>query len=163
MFAFLPFLVPCPRPLPPLRQPASVEPYGGVVFAYSSSTVRLWCPARSNDGTLGVVINAGNPGWGTQTVSSVLQNGDVRVMAWRRRGTPFFESGWVPMVSFSPSAYVEIVHGLGAVPDYVSVVMKTSEAPNAEYVVFDEGGRDMSCSGVEEPMIVVVFPGVSAD
>ena len=40
---------------------AASDPYGGIVFAYSNTTVRLWSPSVSNDGTLGFSIVAGNP------------------------------------------------------------------------------------------------------
>jgi hypothetical protein len=120
----------------------SVEPYGGVVFAYNSNTFRLWCPSRSNDGNNGAVINAGNPGWGQSSTMSTLQNGDVRVMAWRRRTDPWYDSGWFPMVAYTATAYKEVVHGLGSIPDYVQVVVKTAEAPNAEF--------HFECSGMAQ-------------
>ena len=46
---------------------------------------------------------------------------------------PTFESAWFSMVAFTSSAYAEVVHGLGRIPDYVRVVVKTSTAPNNDF------------------------------
>ena len=56
--------------------------YGGVVFAYDATRVRLWAPDRNNDSSNGYIINVYD-GWGGETNIQYDHNAEVRVLLWK--------------------------------------------------------------------------------
>ena len=56
--------------------------YGGLIFAYNLTKVRLWAPTFSNNTSYGRIINV-QDGWGNEINSQDSNNAQVRVLAWR--------------------------------------------------------------------------------
>lgn len=57
--------------------------YGGVIYGYSATAVRIWAPDRNNDKYTNGRITSIIDGWGGETNTQYSNNGEVRVMAWR--------------------------------------------------------------------------------
>lgn len=74
--------------------------YGGVVFAYDATRVRLWAPSRYNSGSDGRMVRVGGS-WGDGQFSSADQTADVRVLAYRVKphaaGAAAYDSDWFRM------------------------------------------------------------------
>lgn len=56
--------------------------HGGVVFAYSSTKVRLWTPDKNNDGRAGKILFV-DDGWGGEFNTIYSDTANVRVKVWR--------------------------------------------------------------------------------
>jgi hypothetical protein len=56
--------------------------YGGVLYAYNTSTVRLWAPDRNNGNSHGRIISI-NDGWGGEQNTQLSNSAQVRVLCWR--------------------------------------------------------------------------------
>ena len=56
--------------------------YGGVVYAYNTSTVRLWAPDRNNGNSGGRIISV-YEGWGGEVNTQQSQTAQVRILCWR--------------------------------------------------------------------------------
>lgn len=102
---------------------------GGVVYAYSKSTVRIWLPSASSGGydNGGFLINIPwNYGGGTNAQQSL--SGDVQVSVAKDQA-PDYDSGWFLMRAQSKgsgrlASYMERAHGLGALPSRVKVLVR---------------------------------------
>ncbi len=100
----------------------SEDAYGGVVFAYSDTSVQVWTasPVGLAGSPNAHLITTGMRGWGVHTpgiTTSPYKSGRVRVMVWRDGQVPDFESPWIAIRSCSTTdAYLEIAHGLGESP-----------------------------------------------
>ncbi|XP_021374252.1 uncharacterized protein LOC110463739 [Mizuhopecten yessoensis] len=98
--------------------------YGGVVYKYNETAVKLYVPNRNDGSGDGSVIFTGyNNAW----VGPKVQKEDaaeVRVRVWTacKFPTPDYESNWIPMkIKNGTDSFREVVHGLGYVPNYVTV------------------------------------------
>ncbi|MEZ4848726.1 MAG: hypothetical protein R3B93_08935 [Bacteroidia bacterium] len=58
------------------------ENYGGVVFAYSQTKIRLWAPTQNNGSASGRIISI-EDGWGNEINRQASNNAEVRVLVWR--------------------------------------------------------------------------------
>ena len=58
------------------------DEYGGVVFAYNETTVRLWAPSQNNGSPYGAIITVGD-GWGGEINYQRSHTAMVRVLAWK--------------------------------------------------------------------------------
>ncbi len=56
--------------------------YGGLIYAYNTSNVRLWAPDRNNDSSGGRIISVWD-GWGGEVNSQQSTSASVRVLCWR--------------------------------------------------------------------------------
>ena len=57
------------------------EAYGGLIFAYTKSAVRLWAPDKNNASKQGYIIDIYD-GWGGEKHAQRSHNADVRVLVW---------------------------------------------------------------------------------
>jgi len=88
--------------------------HGGVIFAYSSSEVRLWAPTDA--GGWGRITSIYD-GWGQNNGDSRVASAEVRVRAWKSLCPILFDSGWVRMESQAEQeSFREVKHNLGFVP-----------------------------------------------
>lgn len=95
--------------------------WGGLVFGYSETEVRVWGPA-ANPGHLLYV----GSGWGASTTSLAADAVSFRVLAWRAGRTPDFDDT-VAMAANTPgSTYKQVVHGLDAVPAVAEITVVPS-------------------------------------
>ena len=60
---------------------AEYQTYGGVVFAYNQTKVRLWAPDRDTHSATGAIINI-RDGWGGEVNSQKSHTALVRVLVW---------------------------------------------------------------------------------
>ena len=56
--------------------------YGGVIFAYNDSRIRLWAPTKNNDYANGSIICVVD-GWGGAINSQVSHTASVKVLIWK--------------------------------------------------------------------------------
>lgn len=56
--------------------------YGGVVFAYNQTTVRLWAPDKNNGEASGHIIFIAD-GWGGEVNRQFSESAEVKVLVWR--------------------------------------------------------------------------------
>jgi hypothetical protein len=56
--------------------------YGGVIFAYDQTRVRIWAPSKNNSFGHGRIIAIGD-GWGGEVNSQYSQTAQVKVLVWR--------------------------------------------------------------------------------
>jgi hypothetical protein len=56
--------------------------YGGLIFGYNQTSIRLWAPTKNNNSPYGYIINI-QDGWGNETFSQDSNNAQVRVLAWK--------------------------------------------------------------------------------
>lgn len=56
--------------------------YGGVVFAYDQTRVRLWAPDENNNYGHGGIINISD-GWGGEVNSQTSHTAEVKVLVWK--------------------------------------------------------------------------------
>jgi hypothetical protein len=56
--------------------------YGGIIFAYNASKIRLWAPTINNNTSSGYIINV-TDGWGNENNNQYSHTADVRVLAWK--------------------------------------------------------------------------------
>ena len=113
------------------------DQYGGLVFGYNSSSVRLWAPDGNNRGSNGRIIFV-TDGWGGETNTQSSNNADVKVEAWSSSNSavrpPSFESKWVSISSQSgSSSFKEITHNLGVYPSLVRVLVRARNPNNVGY------------------------------
>jgi len=117
--------------------------YGGLVFGYNESTVRLWAPDL-NDGTgasAGTLIHVAN-GWGGKVNAQSSDDALVRIQALTTHpcGAADFDSDWVTLSSqLGASSYTSQNHGLGAIPDRVQVLLRAVDDANAGFVFHGMG------------------------
>ena len=113
------------------------DDYGGLVFGYNTSSVRLWAPDANNRGSHGRIVFVAD-GWGGETNSQSSNNADVMVQAWSSSNTrvrsPFYESDWFIISSQAGTAsFKEIRHNLGVYPSVVRVLGRARERDNTGY------------------------------
>eukprot|EP00118_Oscarella_pearsei_P010807 m.68468 g.68468 ORF g.68468 m.68468 type:complete len:2350 (+) comp35521_c0_seq7:24-7073(+) len=109
--------------------------YGGVVFAYSHDSVRLWT-AHANDGTSSGYCIFVDDGWGGGINSQLSTSCDVTVSLWMEEfPPPTFVSSWIRMESQKGVAsYKEIWHGMGGVPVHLKVQVQAVDGSNSGFV-----------------------------
>ena len=56
--------------------------YGGVIFAYNQTQVRLWAPDKNNSNTTGSIIHIAD-GWGGEINIQASHKAEVKVLVWR--------------------------------------------------------------------------------
>ncbi|XP_070555067.1 uncharacterized protein [Ptychodera flava] len=56
--------------------------YGGVVFAYDETAVRIWAPSASNVNTFGGHLFFAGSGWGNGVNNKAFDDGIVRIIVW---------------------------------------------------------------------------------
>ncbi|XP_077987609.1 uncharacterized protein LOC144442201 [Glandiceps talaboti] len=100
--------------------------YGGVVFSYNETEVRIWAPDKSNSGTSGCIVAAGGSLWGNlhDQCSHVAH---VKVQAWRSANFPCPDvtTEWFDLKSSDGiRSFKEIQHNLGEMPTLVVVQSK---------------------------------------
>ncbi len=61
---------------------AGLDEYGGVIFAYDETRVRLWAPDQNNGEAAGRILNV-KDGWGGEVNSQASQTANVRVLVWQ--------------------------------------------------------------------------------
>ena len=99
--------------------------YGGVVYLYNETHVRLFAPKRGNDKYGGRIINTGAEGGlrlgsNHQTSDSAL----VLVKVWGPddMALPDYESDWLPIdIADNSTSFYEVKHGFGGYPAVVTV------------------------------------------
>jgi len=57
--------------------------YGGVIFGYSDTAVRIWAPDRNNDKYSHGKMLSISDGWGGELETQASDSASVRIMAWR--------------------------------------------------------------------------------
>jgi hypothetical protein len=75
--------------------------YGGVVFAYNPSYIRIWAPDASNGNSNGYLLFVGD-GWAGEKYAMYENVGNVRIKAWKEDSDvpqPDYESPWYQMSS----------------------------------------------------------------
>lgn len=127
-------------------------PYGGVVFGYSASEVRIWAPTeryseseRHNGdySDLGRIILTGE-GWAGDKFGQRSVSAEARVLAWMETGDPTFDSDWLDMSS-GINPFLEVEHGLGTVPERTQVLIQPKFGKHAAFVF--EGTGMVQSSG----------------
>ncbi len=59
------------------------QSYGGVIFAYNQTEVRIWAPDKSNNNSQGSMINIVD-GWGGEVnAQTASHTAEVKVLAWK--------------------------------------------------------------------------------
>ncbi len=56
--------------------------YGGVIFAYNQTEVRMWAPDKSNSNNIGSIINIAD-GWGGEVNAQQSHTAEVKVLVWK--------------------------------------------------------------------------------
>ena len=118
--------------------------YGGLVFAYSDRTVRLWAPDRKTAAALGRIVNVFD-GWGGEVNTQQSLSAEVRVTAQGNCTIDYeFDSGWFSMsAQAGTESFQEIFHGLKGTPDEVRVLTRAIDGNN-EGFVFEAMGNAQS-------------------
>lgn len=107
--------------------------YGGVVFAYNPTSVRIWAPSVNNGASNGRMINIGS-GWGGEMYYQYSQDGEVRVEI-EEEPTPDYDSGWFLMTAnIDQASGKEVTHGLGSRPARVKVMTQAIDGNNDGYI-----------------------------
>ncbi|CAE7942841.1 unnamed protein product, partial [Symbiodinium sp. KB8] len=101
----------------------SVAQYSGVVYAYSSTAIRIWAPSKASGGAGGYVVGVGD-GWAATTRAQWSHSAKVRVLAWRTRRPADWTSRWITVSSTPAEAFHEVAHNLHTLPSRVQVVME---------------------------------------
>ncbi|XP_065837147.1 uncharacterized protein [Oscarella lobularis] len=115
--------------------------YGGLVFAYNSSDVRLWAPTKNKVSTDGRIVFV-TDGWGGpegEKNGQASHTANVTVQAWsadnERVLKPAWESSWFTMSSQSGVAsFTELNHNLGTLPLKVTVLSRALVPNNAGFI-----------------------------
>ena len=106
--------------------------YGGVVYFYNETHVRLFAPRKNNQVASGRILYTGAQderrlGDHHQTAESAL----VRVKVWGPKDMPppDFETDWLPLdISDSSKSFYEIEHQLGDYPALINLQVYNKEA-----------------------------------
>ena len=100
--------------------------YGGAVFGYSATSVRVWVAS----GTGASPVHVGD-GWrgAASPLSSPMAS--VRVKAWRSGAAPDFATTTPITANDDAEAFKEVTHGLGVLPGRVQVLVQPSAGANA--------------------------------
>ena len=113
-----------------------VGKYGGVVFGYDATNVRIWAPsARSGGQTTGYSTFV-QDGWTGNTNAQASVNSKVRVQVWKDPGGgEYFDSQWFPMASGTTNmSFFEIPHPLQTLPSRVQVMVQAQSGVNAGFI-----------------------------
>lgn len=113
-----------------------VGKYGGVVFGYNGSIVRIWAPsARAGKQPTGYMAFV-EDGWAGNASAQLSLVGNVRVQVWKDPGVgEYFDSGWFSMASGTTNmSFFELAHPLQTVPARVQVMVQATNGPNAGFV-----------------------------
>lgn len=94
------------------------EKYGGVIFAYDKTTVKIWTPKTSSRNRMGSIIFVGG-GWGGNKYQQISHGANIFVQAWRSGPLPTFET----QIDINTKVYntFKIPHLLQQLPEMVSI------------------------------------------
>lgn len=98
--------------------------YGGVVYKYNDTSVKLYVPNRNDNSADGTVIFTGNSNAWVGPFVQKEDEAEVRVRVWTACNfpTPDYESNWIPLkVENGSDSFRELRHNLGYIPEYVTV------------------------------------------
>ena len=91
------------------------EDYGGLLYAVSPTSIRLWAPKASQYFKKGYLVNLG-PGWGGGTESYTQSHTATVTVSLKRAVVPNYDSGWRSMRSNDPSdSFMELVHNVKSI------------------------------------------------
>ena len=109
--------------------------YGGLIFAYDETNVRLWAPTKNDDLNHGSIINIFD-GWGGEVNTQQSNVAEVRIVANGNCSISWdFESEWFNMSSQADNkSFKEIAHGIGEVPSEVRVLTRALDGSNKGFI-----------------------------
>ena len=112
---------------------------GGVVYGFDDSEVRLWSP----DGTLGTAYMALTAdGWGGEACTTQEQTADINIIAHAGCAASDYDSGWFTMESQAGTdSFKEVIHGLGALPEEVRVLVRATDGSNSGFIFKSSGSQ----------------------
>lgn len=124
--------------------------YGGIVYIYDKTKVKLFAPNNKDGSGTGTIISAGE----RSDHEENIQNEDevfVRTRVWRYLDVPKpdFEPDWM-FISSANSSYIEFDHKLNKEPEYVSIQIKLD--------ITDVKGSDASS---QEKIHTIISGGVN--
>ncbi|XP_021367662.1 uncharacterized protein LOC110459642 [Mizuhopecten yessoensis] len=103
------------------------DPYGGVVYKYDDAVVKVYVPNRRDGFSNGSTIYTGGNTW-SGPVRIKENRAKVRVRVWSPMDFPCPD--YVTTVPIQvqggpgPRSFLELAHGLGTVPEYVTVQVR---------------------------------------
>ena len=124
--------------------------YGGVVFAYSTASVRLWAPSRSYLHSRGSIVNVGG-GWGGREdnrngIGVMLdrhnqesQVAEIRVQVRVDRPADYDSGSFLLYSEADAGSVRSFPHGLKELPGKVKTYAKATAGPNEGFVFLGEG------------------------
>ncbi|KAJ8303603.1 hypothetical protein KUTeg_019999, partial [Tegillarca granosa] len=107
--------------------------YGGIVYMYDINSVILIAPNRNDGSNKGVSIFTGDGIWKGPS-DQLDKEAFVRVRLWTSCdfSVSDFTSNWLPIAANQgSSSFLEIPHGLGSAPEYVTLQVKLG---NTNYI-----------------------------
>ncbi|XP_033755345.1 uncharacterized protein LOC117338198 [Pecten maximus] len=101
------------------------DPYGGVIYKYDDAVVTVYVPKRWDGYSNGTVIYTGGNTWSGPTHMQE-KRAKVRVRVWSPSDFPCpdFSTTHPVQTGQGTRSFVELVHGLGTVPEYVTVQVR---------------------------------------
>lgn len=99
--------------------------FGGILFAYNKSTVRLWAPTK-----MGRVIFVGE-GWGGNMNSQSSTEAFVTVHVWKNGPSPSFQK--VLQIHSKRTDKIELQHPLRQIPEIISVRVTSSNRKEGDF------------------------------
>lgn len=128
-----------------VQTPSGNIEYGGVVFAYNETLVRLWLPNVGGSLKTGCILLT--KGWGNGKYSSQL-NADVcqvEIRAWINSfPLPAFQTGWASIrANAHKKSFREIRHGIGKETLLVQVQVK-KQGSRTNHFIYDGLGSIQS-------------------
>ncbi|XP_065649882.1 uncharacterized protein LOC101236159 isoform X2 [Hydra vulgaris] len=128
--------------------------YGGVIFAYDNTTVRVWVPTRTSSSKVGSVIFVGGS-WGGNRFYQDSVDAEVTIEAWKDGPAPSFEV--ITEVDAGLEKNTNIIdHDLNQLPEIISVRVFSGVNPENSYI-FHATGVTQTSSNREYGGVVFAY------
>ena len=111
--------------------------YGGVIFAYDKTTVRVWTPTRMSGNKVGSVIFVGER-WGGNMFSQDSLDAEVTIEAWKDGPVPSFQIETEVDAGLEKNTNV-IYHDLHQIPEFISVRIFSGVDSENSYIFHASG------------------------
>jgi len=118
----------------------SCDGYGGFVFGYDNTRVRLWLPSQSSAQIMYPADGWGNERWGWSTKGRF--NVYFKAVVWKEfagKKADFDQKLAMEAGGSKSNTYKELKHNFGEYPDHVLVTAEAQSGPNKGFKFYSRG------------------------
>ena len=121
-----------------IRKKESLYSYGGIVYAYNSSHVRIWAPSKYKNNKNGQLVLVGY-GWGNERYRQRVDTALVFIEVWYIGPLPTFQTSMLVDTRTRTRIFHDIKHNLEELPERVVVRVTSMDKSSLNYGFWFQG------------------------